>query len=141
MHSRILMLILAVACILMLAGCDAPDAVAGRRVETAGGSYRLLTPAELRAMLAVDDPLLVNVHIPYEGELEGTDLFIPYNAISDHLAELPDKDARIIVYCKSGPMSEAAARELVRLGYTRVFDLEGGFTAWQAQGYELLQKQ
>jgi rhodanese-related sulfurtransferase len=32
-------------------------------------------------------------------------------------------------------MGATAAETLVRLGYTRVFNLEGGFLAWQQAGY------
>lgn len=45
------------------------------------GSYRNITAPELKAMLEDKDFLLVNVHIPYEGEIPGTDLFVPYNEI------------------------------------------------------------
>jgi len=89
-----------------------------------------------------DDALtLVNVHIPYEGELPATDLFIPFNAMADHTGELPAKEAPIVLYCRSGSMSTQAAKRLAELGYTNIFELDGGFNAWQAAGYELLQKE
>ena len=43
--------------------------------------------------------------------------------------ELPDKDARILVYCRSGHRSESAVRILVELGYTDVQDI-GGIQTW-----------
>jgi rhodanese-related sulfurtransferase len=83
---------------------------------------------------------LVNVHIPYEGELPATDLFIPYDQIQDHQPELPAKDAPIILYCRSGRMSTMAAQILTQLGYTNIYELNGGMQAWQATGYEILDK-
>lgn len=84
---------------------------------------------------------LVNVHIPYQGELPNTDLFIPFDEISAHQDELPAQDAPIVLYCRSGSMSTQAAQALVDAGYTNVYELDGGFNAWQATGHELLMKQ
>ena len=131
--------------VLLLAACEPrttpaePTMARGQRMETEGGAYTLLTVEELRDLLAEEDPLLVNVHIPYEGEIEGTDLHIPYNAVEDHLSDLPDRDARIVVYCRSGPMSEIAARALVGLGYTDILDVAGGMMAWEEAGMPLVE--
>jgi rhodanese-related sulfurtransferase len=51
---------------------------------------------------------------------------------------LPDKDAPIILYCRSGRMSEGASRALLDLGYTQVWDVPGGMIAWERGGRELL---
>jgi rhodanese-related sulfurtransferase len=100
-----------------------------------------LSVDQLHKILPAHNFTLVNVHIPYEGELPDTDLFIPYDQIADHQAELPAKDEPIVLYCRSGPMSTQAAKVLVGLGYTRVYELEGGFNAWAAANYELLKKE
>jgi len=81
-------------------------------------------------------------HIPFEGQIEGTDLFIPYNEVSQRLSELPAaRDAKIVIYCRSGSMSAIAAETLVGLGYTNVWNLDGGMIAWDEAGYPLLQTQ
>ena len=100
-----------------------------------------ITPEQLRSMLENEDFLLVNVHIPYEGELPDTDLFIPYNEIEQNLSQLPaDKESKIVLYCRSGPMSATAARTLVGLGFNNIWNLDGGFAKWEREGYELIQK-
>ena len=43
--------------------------------------------------------------------------------------ELPDKDALILVYCRSGRRSKIASEELVKLGYTNVKEF-GGIIDW-----------
>ena len=105
------------------------------------GMVALISAEQLDQMLAgPKDFTLVNVHTPYEGDLPKTDLAIPYDQIDAHLGQLPGKDARIVLYCRSGRMSDIAGRRLVELGYTRVYDLAGGMLAWEASGRRLVQK-
>ena len=90
---------------------------------------------ELQTMMEHEEFLFVNTHIPFEGDIPTTDVFIPYNEIEQYLDLLPaDKDAKIVLYCRSGNMSTKAAKELVKLGYTNVYELDGGFNAWKAAG-------
>lgn len=51
--------------------------------------------------------------------------------INEHPA-LADKDAEILLYCRSGGRSALATVSLQRLGYTRPNSILGGFDAWAA---------
>jgi rhodanese-related sulfurtransferase len=103
--------------------------------------YGTISVDELALMLEDKDFSLVNVHIPYEGELPQTDAFIQFDQIADNLDKLPAaKDAKIVLYCRSGRMSEIAGATLAGLGYTNVFHVEGGFNAWSTAGRDLLQR-
>ena len=121
----------------------ATDRGLGRAVPVEGGGrYTDILPQELNAMLQSKDFFFVNVHVPYEGEIERTDAFIPFDEIEARLGEFPQaRDAKIVLYCRSGSMAVTAARALVKAGYTNIYNLDGGFLAWSGAGYTLLQKQ
>ncbi len=103
------------------------------------GTWTNVNADRLAEMLAAKDFTLVNVKIPYFAEIEKTDLFIPYDQIAAQVSKLPqDKAAKILVYCRSGVESGQAAETLVSLGYTNVWNLDGGMLAWQASGRQLL---
>ena len=61
------------------------------------------------------------------------------NSINIPLAEIEqitlDKDSKIIVYCLSGVRSLEASKKLVSMGYTSVYNIDGGLINW---GYELV---
>lgn len=102
--------------------------------------YSTISIGELARMLEDKDFTLVNVHVPYEGELPQTDAFIQFDQIADNLDKLPAaKDAKIVLYCRSGRMSEIAGATLTGLGYTNVLQVDGGFDAWSMAGRDLLQ--
>jgi rhodanese-related sulfurtransferase len=87
-------------------------------------------------MMDNKDFFLVDVHVPNEGLMPQIDARIPYDEIAEQLDRLPgDKGAKIVLTCKSGGMSSAAATTLADLGYTNVYNLAGGFLAWKDQGY------
>jgi rhodanese-related sulfurtransferase len=89
-------------------------------------------------MMDQKDFTLINVHIPYQGEIPGTDLLIPFNNIDQHESDLPNpKDTKIVVYCMAGPMGYVAAEKLVEMGYSKVIHLEGGMRAWRNSGRPL----
>ena len=125
----------------LLAGAAAA-ATAGSLPATAEvAAVKKLTAAQLATKLTKKDFFLVNVHIPYEGEIDKTDAFIPFDKIEENLAKFPaDKTAAVVVYCRSGRMSDLASKELVARGYTNVSDLTGGMKAWKAAGLPIIEK-
>lgn len=57
-------------------------------------------------------------------------VLIPHTEIADRAEEeLPDKEKKILVYCRSGNRSKIAAQILADLGYTGVFEF-GGINSW-----------
>lgn len=98
-----------------------------------------LAPAEAKQLIEESDPIVINVHYPYEGDIPGTDATIPFDDVDAIEAYLNyDHCADVLLVCRSGSMSNTAGNALIRRGYLRVRDLEGGFRAWEAAGYPLL---
>ena len=122
---------------LLLSACQSKP-VTGEKVAVGDGSYSNVTPQELNMMLKDKDFVLINVHIPFAGNIAGTDQSIAYDEIEKNLSQLPaDKDAKIVLYCRSGHMSQIAAEKLVALGYTNIWNLKGGMIEWEKQGFDL----
>ena len=149
MSRRMQPVIAALLFLMFLVGCSAPNAAsptATTAVKTAepssSGGYQTLTVDAFADILAKNKSQykIVNVHIPYEGEIEGTDAKIPYNDLNALMAGLPDKNAPIILSSRSGRMSEIACRALIEKGYTRVWDVSGGMIAWEASGRKIVNK-
>lgn len=125
-----------------IAGCSSTNSDDGTATipEQNAASYQTMSIDELVGVMKDGDRAfkVVNVHIPYEGEIEGTDYNVAYNDLDALKTTLPDKDAPIILYCRSGNMSEQAAQDLAELGYTQIYDVPGGMIAWESSGYTLV---
>ena len=46
---------------------------------------------------------------------------------------IPNKERTIIVYCQSGNRSKTASEKLIEMGYTNVYNMLGGYTAYQEE--------
>jgi len=89
-----------------------------------------MEPAELKAKLDAGEVTLLDVREPYERRIcdIGGD-FIPMNQIPG-LTERLDRDAAIVVYCRVGIRSAYVVRYLLDHGFSRVWNLRGGLSAW-----------
>lgn len=107
--------------------------------EKAGGSAaaQLLAPDRFAAAVAEPDRLTVNVHVPFEGDIPGTDVSVPYDRLRQLEERLPRPGTPLAIYCRSGAMSAEAAPVFADLGYDDVVELRGGMKAWAAAGRHL----
>lgn len=95
--------------------------------------YRKITAEEARLMMEDNENfILLDVRSEEEfkeNRIKGA-VLIPYTEITERIeTEFSDKNALILVYCRSGRRSAIAANELVLLGYTNVYDF-GGIIEW-----------
>lgn len=100
--------------------------------QAAGRLWDTITPEEAKKRLDADsDVILLDVRTQEEydgGHIPGAVCF----PNEDILPELPlpfEKDAEILVYCRSGRRSAEAAEKLAEMGYTHVADF-GGIQNW-----------
>ena len=125
--------------LILLSACQPGQiSVLGKQIEVENGAYTEISVDELQSMLENKDFVLVNVHIPFEGDIPDTDVSIPFDQIVENLNQLPaDKDAKIVLYCRSDRMSTISSETLVGLGYTNIYNLDGGMVDWENAGLDL----
>ena len=125
--------------LILLSACQpAQTSVLGKQVEVGDGAYTEINVDELQSMLDSKDFVLVNVHVPFEGDIPDTDVSIPFDQIAENLDQLPaDKDAKIVLYCRSDRMSTISSETMVDLGYTNIYNLDGGMVDWENAGLDL----
>lgn len=104
----------------------------------------LLAADEVDELLAEPPSGLVvlDVRTPEEvaaGHLPGQHNIDFYDA--DFVSQLDqlDKDVPYLVYCRSGNRSEVAVQQMRDLGFTTIYELEGGVLGWEQAGFELEQ--
>ena len=96
-------------------------------------TYEQITAGEAKTIMDNEtDYIIIDARTQEEfteGHIKNA-ILIPEYEIKDRAEkELPDKDALILVYCRSGRRSKIASEELVRLGYTNVKEF-GGIIDW-----------
>jgi rhodanese-related sulfurtransferase/rubrerythrin len=102
---------------------------------TAASAIQNASSSQVRALLDAARPgeiTLLDVRMEPEYEefhLPGARL-LPLPELPDHLGEI-DRERPVVVYCRSGMRSAAAAKLLAGAGVARVVNMLGGAMAWQ----------
>ncbi len=129
--KRFILFALAGVLLLALAACGAaePGPIPGK--DEVG--YQSISPRGARALLNSGKTVTLldvrRIDEYEESHIPGA-LHVANEEIGDTCPDaLPDLDATILVYCRSGRRSKEAADKLVQLGYTDIRDL-GGITDW-----------
>lgn len=123
-----------------LAGCSENAAESSSVSAPAQPTWQTISPETARDMMdEADSYVLLDVRTQEEytaGHIDGAVLIPDFEISQRAEAELPDKDAVILVYCRSGRRSALAAQELAAMGYTNVYDF-GGIQDW---GYDIVRE-
>ena len=95
-------------------------------------SVKLVSAREFEKLSQNPQAFILDVHIPEQEHIPGTDAYVPYNEIQNNTAKLPeDKNTPLLVYCRSGSMSRQASVALAKMGYANIYDLEGGIDTYK----------
>ena len=120
--KRILPVLLTV--LLLLTGCGGSDS---------GGAYQQITQEEAKEMMDTEEVIILDVREQdeYDSGHIPSAVLLPVGTIdADTAAEvIPEKDAKVLVYCRSGNRSKTAASTLAELGYTNIYEF-GGIRTW-----------
>lgn len=119
--------------VLTLSACAVPAPMPEPTPTSTPVQYRKISAADAKARIdSGDDIIILDVRTQEEfneGHIPGA-ILIPNETILDEQpALLPDLDAEILIYCRSGNRSAQAANKLIAMGYTDVVDF-GGIIDW-----------
>ena len=129
-----------VASLALLSGCALSKAKADTAEDMADkAAYHKISGEEAYEMMASQEVVVVDVRTRGEydaGHIENA-VLVPNESIGNEMPEaLPDKEATLLIYCRSGRRSKEAAQKLLSLGYQSVYDF-GGVIDWP---YELVKE-
>ena len=96
-------------------------------------NYQQISQEQAKEMMDAGSVVILDVREQYEydaGHIPGA-VLLPLGAIDEESAAgvIPDQDADVLVYCRSGNRSKKAAAALAELGYTAIYEF-GGITTW-----------
>lgn len=106
-----------------------------------GQNVERIGPEEFEKVLNdLSDPQLIDVRTPDEyemGHLSGAKLIDFREKDFKTKMSTLDKTRPVLVYCAVGGRSGKAADMLKEMGFSQVYDLEGGINAWSGTGKEV----
>jgi len=126
MKKMVVLAVAAIASVGLLAGCSGSNE-----------AIKKVAPVEFSEVISQPDVIILDVRTPDEFNaghianaininLEGSDF-------SSEVSKL-DKNATVAVYCRSGNRSGVATEQMAELGFTDMYDMQGGIVDWEAAG-------
>ena len=111
----------------------AKNAIADSARDSSSAQYVRISAEDAKARIDSGDEIII-LDVRTESEFRAghipNAILIPNETISDKMPDLlPDLNAEILVYCRSGNRSAQAAKKLISIGYTNIYDF-GGINGW-----------
>ena len=137
---QILLFAALAASLALLSGCALSKAKADTAEDmTDKAAYHKISAEEAYEMMVSQEVVIVDVRTPeeYDGGHIPNAILVPNESIGDDMPEaLPDKEATLLIYCRSGRRSKEASEKLLKLGYKSIYEF-GGIIDWP---YELVKE-
>lgn len=103
-------------------------------------NVKVISPKEMKVFLDTESVQLIDVRTPKEysegfiDKAQNIDFFSP--TFKDEVSKL-DKAKPVFVYCRSGRRSANSVSVFLEAGFTKIYDLKGGFLNWKSEGYKV----
>ena len=124
----------------LLSGCTQSKTKADTAEDMTGKvAYQKISAEDAYEMMVSQEVVIVDVRTPeeYDGGHIPNAILVPNESIGDDMPEaLPDKEATLLIYCRSGRRSKEASEKLLKLGYKSIYEF-GGVIDWP---YELVKE-
>ena len=98
------------------------------------GSITLVSTEEMQTLIDLENVQLVDVRTPEEhdkGHLSNSQNIDFNSPTFDVDISVLDKEKPVILYCAKGGRSAKCAEKMLKAGFKKIYDLEGGFSKWQ----------
>jgi rhodanese-related sulfurtransferase len=139
MKNRINSVLLVAFISINFIACGQKSSTKEQNNEVEQAAISLISPEDLNQ--ANKDIQLIDVRKPEEfssGHLENAVNMNFYDDDFEDQIQTLDKSKEVYLYCRSGGRSGKAAQKLEEMGFTKVYDLEGGILNWEKQNLPLV---
>ena len=131
MKKAVALAVAAIASVGLLAGCSSSNE-----------STKKVDPVEFSEVIAQPGVIILDVRTPEEfnaGHIANAiNINMADSNFSSEVSKL-DKNATVAVYCRSANRSAVATKEMAELGFTDMYDMQGGIIDWEAAGGPVVQ--
>jgi len=130
-------------CFFTLFSCKEQRLEAQKTVVGQKGVIEKIVAVDFRAKVEGQAVQLIDVRTPSEYNEGHIPLAKNVNFYdTNFLTQLAglDKNKPVYLYCKSGGRSGKASKRLHNAGFMLVYDLKGGFSGWETEGFPIRQQ-
>lgn len=123
----------------LMSSCEAQKTSNSSESEISNSVAKDVSADEFKTLISSNDGVILDVRTPEEvseGKIAGSTNIDIYNDNFESKIKELDKTKTFYVYCRSGGRSGKAMDMMKSIGFTNVYNLDGGITSWMNKGFE-----